>query len=246
MVYPLSAKTALQPCFLTFTVESLTFNCRDKHKNVYAEKPRKQYISAIVRDKSKLLKSKQKAPNFWSPAPSNCVSLQKYSVFSTMQGCIVPPKSNKLIACVWNVAKTCVLDSFKTVKLFLSFQRILSIWNQSRPVLQGEPLEQVRIPTALLAVPFIQPFDWLKGWFCVYTFKPSYPCTRLLSVVFCMSAVLYYLLLHFLSFEERPLTIWRFVGELSRAIRPRVVRELSSSPFPCLYSITSSPCRQPV
>ena len=26
-----------------------------------------------------------------------CVSLQKYSVFSTMQGCIVPPKSIKLI-----------------------------------------------------------------------------------------------------------------------------------------------------
>lgn len=207
MVYPLSAKTALQPCLLLF-------NCHGKPS-----------IFAIVCDKSKLLKSKQKAPNFWSPAPSNCVSLQKYSVFSTMQGCIVPPKSNKLIACVWNVAKTCVLDSFKTVKLFLSFQRILSIWNQSRPVLQGELLEQVRIPTALPAVPFIQPFDWLKGWFCVYTFKPSYPCTRLLSVVFCMSAVLYYLLLHFLPFEERPLTIWRFVGELSRAIRPRVVRE---------------------
>ena len=223
MVYPLSAKTALQPCLLLF-------NCHGKPP-----------IFAIVCDKSKLLKSKQKAPNFWSPAPSNCVSLQKYSVFSTMQGCIVPPKSNKLIACVWNVAKTCVLDSFKTVKLFLSFQRILSIWNQFRPVLQGELLEQVRIPTALSAVPFIQPFDWLKGWFCVYTFKPSYPCTRLLSVVFCMSAVLYYLLLHFLPFEERPLTIWRFVGELSRTFRPCVVRvwtSFRSSPFPCLYSIT--------
>lgn len=52
-----------------------------------------------------------------------CVSLQKYSVFSTMQGCIVPPKSNKLIACVQDVAKTCVMDSLKTVILFLSFQR---------------------------------------------------------------------------------------------------------------------------
>lgn len=79
MVYPLSAKTALQPCLLLF-------NCHGKPS-----------ISAIVCDKSKLLKSKQKAPNFWSPAPSNCVSLQKYSVFSTMQGCIVPHKSIKLI-----------------------------------------------------------------------------------------------------------------------------------------------------
>lgn len=66
-----------------------------------------------------------------------------------MQGCIVPPKSNKLIACVQDVAKTCVLDSLKTVKLFLSFQRILSIWNRFQPVLQGKPLEQVRIPCRL-------------------------------------------------------------------------------------------------
>nr|DAV37776.1 MAG TPA: hypothetical protein [Bacteriophage sp.] len=49
------------------------------------------------------------------------------------------------------------------------------------------------------------------------------------------------MLLHFLSFGERPLTIWRFVGELSRAVRPRVVRvwtSFRSSPFPCLYSTT--------
>lgn len=76
-----------------------------------------------------------------------------------MQGCIVPPKSNKLIACVRDVAKTSVLDSLETVILFLSFQRISSIWNQFQPVLQGEPLEQVRIPTALPVVPFVQPFD---------------------------------------------------------------------------------------
>ena len=41
------------------------------------------------------------------------------------------------------------MDSFKTVKLFLSFQRILSIWNRFQPVLQGKPLEQVRIPYRL-------------------------------------------------------------------------------------------------
>lgn len=103
-------------------------------------------------------------------------------------------------------------------------------------------LNKYGLHTALPAVPFIQPFDCLKGWFCVYTFKPSYPCTRLLSVVFCMSAVLYYLLLHFLPFEERPLTIWRFVGELSRTFRPCVLfgfeLPFRSSPFPCLYSTT--------
>ena len=145
-----------------------------------------------VQDTSKLLRSKQKAPNFWSPAPSNCVSLQKYSVFSTMQGCIVPLKSNKLMTCVWNVAKTCVLDSFKTVNCFYPSSAFLSIWNRFRPVLQGEPLEQVRIPTALPAVPFVHPSDWLEGWFCVYTSKTVIPLSRLLSVVFCMIAVPYY------------------------------------------------------
>nr|DAN11633.1 MAG TPA: hypothetical protein [Bacteriophage sp.] len=35
----------------------------------------------------------------------------------------------------------------------------MSIWNRFRPVLQGKPLEQIRIPTALPAVPFAQPFD---------------------------------------------------------------------------------------
>nr|DAV37777.1 MAG TPA: hypothetical protein [Bacteriophage sp.] len=108
-----------------------------------------------------------------------------------MQGCIVPPKSNKLIACVQDVAKTCVLDSLKTVKLFLSFQCILSIWNQFRPVLQSEPLEQVRIPTALLAVPFIQPSYCSESCFCVYTSKTAILSTRLLGVVSCLNAVPY-------------------------------------------------------
>lgn len=143
-------KTALQPCLLLF-------NCHGKLS-----------IFAIICDKSKLLKSKQKAPNFWSSTPSNCISLQKYPVFSIIQDCIVPPKSNKLIACVWNVAKTCVLDSFKTVILFLSFQRILSIWNRFQPVLQGKPLEQIRIPTALPAVSFISAVRLIEGLFCVH------------------------------------------------------------------------------
>lgn len=38
----------------------------------------------------------------------------------------------------------------------------------------------------------------------------------------------YYLLLHFLPFGERPLAIWRFVGELSRTFRPCVVRVWAS------------------
>ena len=135
------------------------------------------YYYSIVMENCLFLLFSATSPNFWSPNKSAkllkssavyCVSLQKYSVFSTMQGCIVPPKSNKLIACVWNVAKTCVLDSFKTVILCLSFQRILSIWNQFRLVLQSELLEQVRIPTALPAVSFISAVRLIEGLFCVH------------------------------------------------------------------------------
>lgn len=72
-----------------------------------------------------------------------------------MQGCIVPPN--------------------RTFILFLSFQRIPSIWNQFRPVLQGELLEQVRIPTALPAVPFVQPFKGLILCVHVQTVIPLYP-----------------------------------------------------------------------
>ena len=152
MVYPLSAKNS--PSTMLAIIQL-------SWKAVYFCYFLRQVQTFEVQTKSaKLLKS----------SAVYCVSLQKYSVFSTMQGCIVPPKSNKLIACVWNVAKTCVLDSFKTVILFLSFQRILSIWNRFRPVLQGKPLEQIRNPTALPAVSFAQPFDWLKGCF-VYTSK---------------------------------------------------------------------------
>lgn len=150
MVYPLSAKNSPSTMLAIIQLS------------------RKTIYFCYICDKSKLLKSKQKAPNFWSPAPSNCISLQKYPVFSIIQDCIVPPKSNKLIACVWNVAKTCVLDSFKTVILFLSFQRILSIWNRFQPVLQGKPLEQIRIPTALPAVSFISAVRLIEGLFCVH------------------------------------------------------------------------------
>lgn len=150
MVYPLSAKNS--PSTMLAIIQL-------SRKTVYFCYCLRQVQTFEVQTKSaKLLKS----------SAVYCVSLQKYSVFSTMQDCIVPPKSNKLIACVWNVAKTCVLDSFKTVILFLSFQRILSIWNRFLPVLQGKPLEQIRIPTALPAVSFVLVVRLIEGLFCVH------------------------------------------------------------------------------
>ena len=150
MVYPLSAKNSPSTMLAIILLS---------RKTAYFCYCLRQVQTFEVQTKSaKLLKS----------SAVYCVSLQKYSVFSTMQGCIVPPKSNKLIACVRDVAKTCVLDSFKTVILFLFFQRIPSIWNRFRPVLQGEPLEQIRIPTALPAVSFISAVRLIEGLFCVH------------------------------------------------------------------------------
>lgn len=144
-----------------------------------------------------------------------------------MQGCIVPPKSNKLIACVQDVAKTCVLDSLKTVKLFLSFQRILSIWNRFQPVLQGKPLEQVRIPCRLARRAICSTvLLFRKLLLCVHVQNRHTldPPVRRGIMLERRSVLIAFVLLHFLPFGERPLAIWRFVGELFRTFRPCVVR----------------------
>lgn len=79
---------------------------------------------------------------------------------------------------------------------------------------------------------FSRSIDW-RAILCA-RLKPFYPLSRLLNVVFCMSAVPYYLLLHFLPFGERPLAFKRFIGELSRTFRPCVPSSLPA--FRCLYS----------
>lgn len=72
-------KTALQPCFLTFAVESLTFNCHDKHKmfirktNYFCYCLRQVQTFEVQTKSTKLLKS----------SAVYCVSLQKIFCFLT-------------------------------------------------------------------------------------------------------------------------------------------------------------------
>lgn len=136
-----------------------------------------------------------------------------------------------------------------TVILFLSFQRILSIWNQFQPVLQGELLEQVRIPYRLARRAIYSTVRLIKGLIlCVHvqTVIPLYPPIKRgvlherRSVLFAFAlpsvrgTTAYYLTICRGTFPRRP------------TARCSGLDFLSSSPFPCLYSTTSSPCRQPV
>lgn len=171
MVYPLSAKNSPSTMLAIILLS---------WKTIYFCYCLRQVQTFEVQTKSaKLLKS----------SAVYCVSLQKYSVFSTMQGCIVPPKSNKLIACVWDVAKTCVSDSLKTRIVFnllalLSTSIVTPCFATVNPWTSTDSDRLVR-----RVICFSRSIDW-RTVLCT-RLKPFYPLSRLLGVVFCMSAVPY-------------------------------------------------------
>ena len=117
-------------------------------------------------------------PDFWSPNKKHqtfevqrrlIAYLCKNILFS--QPCKVALYRSK-VTNWWLAFETLPKLAFwilsKRFNCFYPSSAFLSIWNRFRPVLQGEPLKQVRIPTALPAVSFVLVVRLIEGLFCVH------------------------------------------------------------------------------